>query len=586
MDEGLLERLNDCRESLRRDPEDRDALLNFGSLMAEIDQPADGAEILNQYLQTHAGDREISTLASELGHKGWLAVAAGNPGFTQPPPANFIEISTKVDTVLGWILKEQEIYLFDKVRSLPDGAVILEMGCCRGKSTVAMAFACLGTRKHIYSIDSFSGNDGQMGAAVDFESEWRDNLRRFGLESYATPLRGYTCDVIPDRSLYPSPDLVFIDASHEFTDVIEDFRGIYPYVKDGGWIAFHDVEAGWPGPWRVWKDYATHILEHHEYSSTLACGRKAAGRPFKRRDEAAPTFSFSSGLRNDFRACLGSTHDLVRAMDASLAGKDGTREERVALLEAEKRLMEAPVPEFHAVLQDMMLARDGRIDGLLRLWTGLSHLGQGRLQEALDLFDLVPRVSLPLSAYRILPYVEEIRARNAGLRPTPPDGGPANPATVAALLPHLRENDTVIALGGGDGSLLASLACACKVAVESDRELRRKSITEFGVDSIETWDDLTDGCADAIVSENGLARDPAPLQSLRSARSKLRAGGLAVYLSGREATEDDAEEANPSFYSWNAYTLANLFEAAGFRIRSVEALGPGSRRIKLVAEKP
>lgn len=40
---------------------------------------------------------------------------------------------------------------------------MVELACNKGKSTVAMAFACVGTRKHIYSIDTYEGNEGQMG---------------------------------------------------------------------------------------------------------------------------------------------------------------------------------------------------------------------------------------------------------------------------------------------------------------------------------------------------------------------------------------------------------------------------------------
>lgn len=584
MDARTRDRLDTYRQALERNPNDRTVVLEATRLLREIGQAEIGSELLGSYLKSNAGDAEASALASELGIKGWTAVPRQAEARAQRAPSDFSEISHHLDTVSGWILKEQEKYLFDKVKSLPDGAVIVEMGCCKGKSTVAMAFACVGTRKRVYSIDTYVGNEGQMGKIEDFQEEWTGNLRRFGLEQYATPLRGYTFDIVPDRSRYPAPDFVFIDASHEFTDVLEDFRTVYPYVKDGGWISFHDVEAGWPGPWRVWKDYAKDLLAEHEICSTLACGRKVAGRPFRRRADAPPGFSFAGELIKEYSQRHGSDHALVRAMEASLSGLVGTREQREALFKAEMRLAEAPEKEFHAVLNDFILARDGRIDGHVRLWSGLSLLGQGRFQEALDHFHAMQRVSLPLPADRAHSFVEYIRNQKPGLSPS------AKPAVVAALpdlSAHVRDTDKVIAVGGGDGSLLGSLPCAYKVGMEADRESRKHSITEFGVDSLESWADLPDGFADVVISADGISRDASPLSALKSAYLKLRPGGTAVVIVGASSNPANPSIAGkPALYSWTRETLGNLLKEAGFHVRSVDSLEGGIQHLKAVAWKP
>lgn len=41
-------------------------------------------------------------------------------------------------------------------------------------------------------------------------------------------------------------DVVFIDALHDYASVMEDFRTWWPLVKDGGIIATHDFNHGWP----------------------------------------------------------------------------------------------------------------------------------------------------------------------------------------------------------------------------------------------------------------------------------------------------------------------------------------------------
>lgn len=586
MDAQTLERLEANRLALERNPNDRAAVLSVGRILRDIGQCELGADLIGAYLKSNPSDPEVANLARELG--SWSPAPAAPAPLpardTRPSqalfdrvPASFSEISGHLDTVTGLILKDQEKYLFEKVKSLPDGAVILEMGCNRGKSTCAMAFACVGTRKHIYSIDTYSGNEGHMGRIEDFEEEWRGNLRRFGLDRYATALRGYTFQVVPDRTRYPAPDFVFIDASHEFTDVLDDFRSVYPYVKDNGWISFHDVERGWPGSWRVWLDYGTAILENHEYSSTLACGRKVAGRPFRRR-QGNVSFPFAKEILRDLTSIAGRSHPLIAAMETSLEGRWGSIPDREAILKAETRLAEAPEPEFHAVLKDMIQARDGRIDGQVRLWYGLSLLGQGRLEEALPHFHAISRVSLPLSSERALSYQDYIRRQ----RPELPFAAPApkGEAAAAAFQAHVAPSDTVVAVGG-DGSMLEALKAACKISVEADRDTRKHSITEHGVDSLEAWDDLPDGCADVLVSDDGLSSDPAPLPTLKQARAKLRAGGKAVFTVGREAA---GAEGRPALYAWTPGTLENLFKAAGFASPTVETF-PGGSRMKVMASR-
>ena len=68
-------------------------------------------------------------------------------------------------------------------------------------------------------------------------------------------------------------NFTFMNGSHQFLDVLKDFELSFPFLKEEGWIAFHDVLLG-----RVRSVYGNNIAKHclvnHEYSSTLACGQK------------------------------------------------------------------------------------------------------------------------------------------------------------------------------------------------------------------------------------------------------------------------------------------------------------------------
>jgi len=187
----------------------------------------------------------------------------------------------RIESVPGFLCSGQEKFLFDKVRSLPDDALIVEIGSFKGRSTVAMGFACLGTRRHVYCIDtwaieSWEGKSSHLPPEGTFPV-WQENVRRHQLEPFVTALRGRSEEVLSRWSELAGGrpiDFIFIDGSHEYAQVRRDFELALPLVKAGGWIAFHDVVETWPGPLQVWREEAAPQLESHEFSSTLACGRK------------------------------------------------------------------------------------------------------------------------------------------------------------------------------------------------------------------------------------------------------------------------------------------------------------------------
>jgi glycosyltransferase involved in cell wall biosynthesis/predicted O-methyltransferase YrrM len=190
---------------------------------------------------------------------------------------SYQNIHDAVESIEGFMVPGQEEYLFNKVKSLPEDAVIVEIGSFKGRSTVAMAYACIGTKRKIYSIDTWDGNDTDFSERQFFEI-WQQNVQLNGLEQYVIPIRGYSHNVLNnwhDLTGYKAIDFIFIDGSHQYLDVLKDFELSFSLVRNGGWIAFHDVVHTWPGPERVWHNIAKLRLVNHEYSSTLACGQKS-----------------------------------------------------------------------------------------------------------------------------------------------------------------------------------------------------------------------------------------------------------------------------------------------------------------------
>lgn len=491
-------------------------------------------------------------------------------------PREYSEIKAKVDTVEGWLLEGQEKYLFDRVKALPDGAVVLEMGANFGRSTCAMAFACVGTRKRIYSIDTFTGNDGVMGKSKDFYQVWLGNLQRLGLDGYVTALRGFTFDVLKDRSRFPAPSFVFIDASHEYFDVLQDFKDIYDYVPEGGWIAFHDVEVNWPGPWRLWLDFAPYLFTDHQRVATLACGRKSVARPFGRGPGKAPGFSFAEALIREFDARYSASAPLCRALRTSYAGDLSSQAGREAVTQAEIRIAEAPEADFRSALVNMLSVKDGGMDGHILMWSGLTLIAEGKVEAAHANLREAPLVSYPVSRDRVAPYLKLLREN--GRTPLPPDD-PVPDARYGFLGSSVREGDVVLALASGHGEILRAVGGKKKIGVEADRESRKEAIVKYGIDGVEDASELPEGCADVLLCGDGFASSGSPLASLRAMRPRLKPGGrlaMSLPVSGREPAD--------ACYSWNAVTLANLCRAAGFTITSPPRETGG--RLVLGAENP
>lgn len=193
-------------------------------------------------------------------------------------PVSYTTIQSAVEAIEGFMVPGQEEYLFNKVKSLPNEAVIVEIGSYKGRSTVAMSYACIGTNRKIYCIDTWDGNDTDFSDRNFFDL-WQENVEKNGLFQYVVPLRGYSHQILSqweELTGGKAIDFIFIDGSHQFLDVLKDYELSLPLVKEGGWIAFHDVVPTWPGSERVWHNIAKHGLLNHEYSSTLACGQKSS----------------------------------------------------------------------------------------------------------------------------------------------------------------------------------------------------------------------------------------------------------------------------------------------------------------------
>ena len=214
------------------------------------------------------------------------------------PPKAYATVAGAVESIHGYLDEGQEQFLFEKVRSLPEAAVILEIGSFHGRSTAALAFGCIGTRRKVYCVDLWGSAD--LSRHPGFFNQFKNNLSGRRLWPYVVPLHGPSAQVLGrwgDLTGGKRADFVFDDASHQYDQTLAEFELFYPLVKDGGWIAFHDVRPCWPGPLWIWQNVARHVLGDHERVASLACGRKLGGREFAKPSLVTP--SRSRGAEGD-----------------------------------------------------------------------------------------------------------------------------------------------------------------------------------------------------------------------------------------------------------------------------------------------
>jgi MMP 1-O-methyltransferase len=131
----------------------------------------------------------------------------------------------------GWLTDEEAEALYELARSCRGDGVIVEIGSWKGKSTVCLGLGSQqGNALPIYAIDPYA--DDRFG-------DFKTNVERAGIKELVHPIASLSQ---PAADTFDEPiELLFVDGSHEYDLVLEDFEKWVPKVVDGGWVAFHDT---------------------------------------------------------------------------------------------------------------------------------------------------------------------------------------------------------------------------------------------------------------------------------------------------------------------------------------------------------
>lgn len=155
----------------------------------------------------------------------------------------FATVKRLIEGVPGWLTDEEAEALYELAKRVTGRGAIVEIGSWKGRSTICLARGSKeGSGARVYAIDPHA--DYRFG-------EFKDNIQRAGLTDLVTPIPSLSQPAADD---FDEPiELLWIDGSHEYPLVREDFDKWVPKVVDGGWVAMHDTT--WhDGPRRVARD--------------------------------------------------------------------------------------------------------------------------------------------------------------------------------------------------------------------------------------------------------------------------------------------------------------------------------------------
>ena len=131
----------------------------------------------------------------------------------------------------GWLTDEEGEALYELARRCRGNGVIVEIGSWKGKSTVCLGLGSrAGEAVPVYAIDPHA--DHRFG-------DFKTNVERAGISELVRPIASLS-QAAADGFDEPI-ELLFVDGSHEYDLVLEDFEKWVPKVVDGGWVAFHDT---------------------------------------------------------------------------------------------------------------------------------------------------------------------------------------------------------------------------------------------------------------------------------------------------------------------------------------------------------
>lgn len=151
------------------------------------------------------------------------------------------------------------------VKDAKPGAKFVEVGSWRGRSAAFMAVEIHNSAKWIRfdCVDTWEGSvEHQSHDIVQSRELYTDFMTNIKpVTNLINPIRLSSLQAV-EKYADSSLDFVFIDASHDYLDVMADIKAWFPKVKRGGTIAGHDYvhdRKYWQGVYDAVNDFFAEI---------------------------------------------------------------------------------------------------------------------------------------------------------------------------------------------------------------------------------------------------------------------------------------------------------------------------------------
>lgn len=169
----------------------------------------------------------------------------------------------KIHLIDGWF--NYESFYNQIAPKLNDDSIICEIGAWLGKSTIGMALLNkkLNKKCKIYAIDTWKGSNEQAHKNLikDLKNKntclydrFLHNIEIYSVNDVIEPIRK-TSIKAAKQFKDGSVDIVIIDGSHEYNDVLNDIKAWIPKVKKGGMIIGDDYHPTWQTVMDAVNDY-------------------------------------------------------------------------------------------------------------------------------------------------------------------------------------------------------------------------------------------------------------------------------------------------------------------------------------------
>ncbi|MGA2554028.1 MAG: class I SAM-dependent methyltransferase [Smithella sp.] len=158
-----------------------------------------------------------------------------------------------INKVKGFLDEREADCLYKLALKAGKNGPCLEIGSYCGKSSVYIGTACKKNSTVLFSIDHHTGSEEQQpGEAyfdpdlfdeetgkVDTLKQFRKTIADFDLEDVVIPVIGRSALI---GSVWKTPlSLIFIDGSHAYESVLNDYNIWANNLIPGGYLLFHDI---------------------------------------------------------------------------------------------------------------------------------------------------------------------------------------------------------------------------------------------------------------------------------------------------------------------------------------------------------